>query len=192
MLVTIRDAEGSLPAPMREYAESRVQKLDRYFRSLRTAEVVHEQVRERHSIELTVEGDNVILRSEDQSSDMRVAIDNAIDKLEARLKRFKGKRFRSLARREQSAVRESARIAMTLEAVDDTAAEPVTNENGEFQIARIKHFPMRPISTEDAVLNMEMLGHDFHIFLDVDTENVHAVYRRNDGGYGLLIPELER
>lgn len=190
MQVQFRDMEGSLPVAAREYIEKKIGKLERHFKNFRTAAVVHEEVRGRHTIEITLNGDGITLRAEDTSNDLRATVDRVVDKLEAQLARFKGKRFRSLAKRDREDMLHAEEITLLLEATgEEPTAEPGEEEAPPFRIARIKRFTLKPSTLEEAAMEMEMLQHDFHVFLDMETQGVRVLYRRKDGTYGLLIGE---
>jgi putative sigma-54 modulation protein len=190
MQVQFRDVEGSLSQAVREYVEKKVAKLERHFKSFRTATVVHDEVRGRHTIEITLNGDGVVLRAEETSGDLRAAVDSVVDKLESQLARFKGKRFRSLAKRDREDMLQAEEIMLLLEPAHEEAAVGLEGgESAPFRIARIKRFALKPSTLEEAAMEMEMLQHDFHVFLDMETQGVRVLYRRKDGTYGLLIGE---
>ncbi len=190
MQVQFRDMEGSLPQAAREYIEKKISKLERHFKNFRTATVVHEEIRGRHTIEITLNGDGITLRAEDSTNDLRATVDRVVDKLEAQLARFKGKRFRSLAKRDREDMLHAEEITLLLEATgEEPATEPDEEEASPFRIARIKRFTLKPSTLEEAAMEMEMLQHDFHVFLDMETQGVRVLYRRRDGTYGLLIGE---
>lgn len=189
MQVQYRDMEGSLPAAVREYIEKKISKLERHFKNFRTALVVHEEIRGRHTIEITLNGNGITLRAEQSNSDLRATVDSVVDKLEAQLARFKGRRFRSLAKREREDMLHAEEITLMLEAVGEGASGETEEGSPAFRIARIKRFTLKPSTLEEAAMEMEMLQHDFHVFLDMETQNVQVLYRRRDGTYGLLIGE---
>lgn len=189
MQVQYRDMEGSLPSAVREYIEKKISKLERHFKSFRTATVVHGEVRGRHTIEITLNSDGVTLRAEESTNDLRATVDRVMDKLETQLGRFKGKRFRSLAKREREDMLHAEEITLMLETVGEESASETGEEAPAFRIARIKQFTLKPSTLEEAAMEMEMLQHDFHVFLDMETQNVQVLYRRRDGTYGLLIGE---
>lgn len=189
MQVIYRDMEGSLPASVRDYIDKKVNKIERHFKSFRTATVAHEEIRGRHTVEITLNGDGFMLRAEDTTTDLRAAVDRVIDKLEAQLQRFKGKRFRSLAKRDRENLLHAEEITLLLEATGEEENVAVGEEAPPFRIARIKRFTFKPSTLEEAAMEMEMLQHDFHVFLDMETQGVRVLYRRKDGTYGLLIGE---
>lgn len=189
MQVQYRDMEGSLTPAIREYIEKKIGKLERHFKNFRIATVVHEEIRGRHTIEITLNDDGITLRAEESNSNLRATVDRVIDKLETQLSRFKGKRFRSLAKRERENMLHAEEILLALEAEEEITSGEPTEEVPPLHIARIKRFSLKPSTLEEAAMEMQMLQHDFHVFLDVETQNVQVLYRRKDGTYGLLIGE---
>ena len=132
-------------------------------------------------VEITMKLDNKVYRAEARDEEILTAVDRAIDKLESQIRRQKTKFLKKK--------KEYPQIANDLEEdngsdVDDTADAPE-----ESKITRRKTFELRPMTSEDAILQMEMLGHDFLVYLDADTDSVCVVYKRNDGNYGLLEPK---
>ncbi len=129
-------------------------------------------------VEITVPmGNGVILRAEASAEDnLFLAIDQALAKMERQIHRHRTK----LGKR----IREDAFQMAETEYLED---EPV--EEGERKVVRTKTFPVRPMSVEDAAVEMEMLGHSFFVFVNVDTERTNVLYLRKDGNLGLLEPE---
>jgi putative sigma-54 modulation protein len=127
---------------------------------------------------LNLEGDGVFLRSEERCNDMYAAVDNAVEKLERQVKRFKGRKRDG--RQRPGPVKEQA--ARAEEAV---TAEPDEDEH-EIRITRRKRFPMQPMLAEEAARQMELTDHDFFLFQDEGTGNVNLLYRRRTGDYGLI------
>lgn len=168
---------------LREYVERKVSKLDRFIPDIRAAEVelVVQNSRssdERQVAQITLRSNHgLILRAEERSPDMRSSIDTALDKLERQIKRYKGKRWDARPRRQAD---QTEPPAMELEEEEDTSD----------QIVRIKEFRTRPMDVEEAIEQMELLGHDFFVFYNVNTNNYSVVYRRRGEGYGLLLPQL--
>ncbi len=190
MVVTIRDAAGTLPATLRDYAQQAVMKLTSHFKGIDEATVVHEAVRESHTIEITVEGHGLVLRAEESNPDPRIAIDETVSHLETRLLRFKGKRFRAIAGRREANHHLDGELLLALEDIEPKGSvKSDSNEtNKQFRIARRKHFELKPMSQEDAALNMEMLGHDFYLFREAESDQFQVIYQRKDGSYGIIIP----
>jgi len=163
---------------LREYVERKVGKLDRYLPWIDEARVdltventrsaAHRQV-----AQLTVRVHGTILRAEERTSDMFASIDAVLDKMYRQIARYKGKR----RNRWHAAAAEELPIE-----------EPVEETEGE--IVRIKRFEVRPMTPEEAIEQMELLGHRFYVFLNADEDAINVVYKRDDGNYGLLQPEL--
>jgi len=162
---------------LREYVEQKVEKLDRYLPSIEEARVdlAVENTRStahRQIAQLTVRVPGTILRAEERTGDIFASIDAVLDKMYRQIARYKGKR----QNRWHAATEE-----LPIE-------EPVEEPEGE--IVRVKRFELRPMMPEEAVEQMDLLGHRFYVFLNADEGAINVVYRRNDGNYGLLQPEL--
>jgi len=160
-----------------EYVEQKVGKLDRYLPWIDDARIdltventrsaAHRQV-----AQLTVRVRGTILRAEERTQDMFASIDAVLDKMYRQIARYKGKRQDRW---------QAATEVLPIE-------EPVEETRGE--IVRVKRFDVRPMAPEEAIEQMELLGHSFYIFLDADEDAINVVYRREDGDYGLLQPEF--
>ncbi len=163
-----------LPDNVHAYAEKKVMKLARYFEEDAEALVVFSVEKNRNNVELTVHGAGTWFRAHESTSDMFASIDAAIGTIEGQIRKNKTR----LARR----LRQDA-FTRTVEATSFASQEP----EEELNIVRIKKFPMRPMTREEAVLQMNLLNHTFFAFRDEDNGGSFAVvYRRNDGGYGLI------
>jgi putative sigma-54 modulation protein len=160
-----------------EYVEQKVGKLDRYLPWIddvridltveNTRSAAHRQV-----AQLTVRVRGTILRAEERTQDMFASIDAVLDKMYRQIARYKGKRQDRW---------QAATGVLPIE-------EPVEETRGE--IVRVKRFDVRPMAPEEAIEQMELLGHSFYIFLNADEDAINVVYRREDGNYGLLQPEF--
>ncbi len=160
---------------LRKYVEKKVKKLDRYLPTASEARVElalegtknteHSQV-----AQITLRSKGTILRSEERSSDIFASVDAALDKIHRQIIRYKEKRYR----RGRGPEKEGAFL----------------EEEEAPRIVRTKRFPVRPIDEEEAIEQMELLGHDFFIFFNATTGQVNVLYRRRDGNYGLIEPEL--
>lgn len=163
---------------LREYVDQKTEKLDRYLPSIEDArfDLKVENSRsaaQRQVAQLTVRLRGTILRAEECTGDMFAAIDEVMDKMYRQITRYKGKRQ-----------------ARWRAAADDELPVEEIQEETEGEIVRTKRFEVRPMSPEEAVEQMELLGHHFFIFLNADENAINAVYQRNDGNYGLLQPDL--
>jgi len=178
MQVTITGKNLEVTDTLREYIESRVARLERFLPSIDEARVDLSVQRsrsagDRHTVQLTVRANGAILRAEDRSGDLRTSTDAVMDKMQRQVERYKGKHWRSQNRLQ-------------------TREEPVaaSAEPAEGEIVRVKRFATRPMVVDEAIEQMELLSHDFFIFFNVDEDRYCVVYRRRDGGYGLLVPDL--
>ena len=157
--------------------EKKLGKMERYFNQEAEANVrLKQQKGARNIIEITVSVGSLILRAEECSNDMYLSIDRAVDKLESQLRRYRTKLDKHL--RDAKA-----------EPVAELAVEDVYEE-ATYDVVRTKKFAVKPMSVEDAITQMELLGHDFFLFLNEEVDVMCVLYRRNDGSYGLLQPEM--
>ncbi len=147
--------------------------------------------RNQHIVEVMLEGDGVLLRGEDRADDMYAAVDIVLDKLEQRVKKFKGKlygRSHHQGPREKQQLRE--RTLLEAEAAEDVGVgDSGSEEDYEPTIARVKRFTAKPMAPEEAARQMELLHHDFFVFVNSESSEVSVVYRRKQGDYGLLVPD---
>ena len=188
MLVTVKGKNVEVTDALKRYAEKKVQKLGKYFKDLREAQVTQSVQRNWHIVEVQLEGDGVLLRGEERSDDMYASIDLVVEKLERRVKKFKGKLYGKTTEegpKEKEAERDH--IAAQAAGVESLDELPIDAETAPM-IVRTKRFAMKPMSPEEAANQMELLHHDFFVFRNQDTEQVNVVYRRRDGDYGLIEP----
>ena len=163
-----------LPGNVHAYAEKKVMKLARYFEEDAEALVVFSVEKNRNKVELTVHGAGTWFRASESTSDMFASIDAAVGTIEGQIRKNKTR----LARR----LRQDA-FTRTVEETSFAAEEP----EEELKIVRVKKFYMRPMTREEAILQMNLLEHSFFAFRDEDNDGSFAVvYRRNDGGYGII------
>ena len=163
-----------LPANVHAYAEKKVMKLARYFEEDAEALVVFSVEKNRTKVELTVHGAGTWFRASESTSDMFASIDAAVGTIEGQIRKNKTR----LARR----LRQDA-FTRTVEETSFAAEEP----EEDLSIVRIKKFYMKPMTREEAVLQMNLLEHNFFAFKDEENNGTFAVvYKRNDGGYGLI------
>ena len=163
-----------LPGNVHDYAEKKVMKLARYFEEEAEALVVFSVEKNRNKVELTVHGAGTWFRASESTSDMFASIDAAVGTIEGQIRKNKTR----LARR----LRQDA-FSRT---VEETSFAPEEAEE-DLSIVRMKRFPIQPMRREEAVLQMNLLEHTFFAFRDEDNNGAFAVvYKRNDGGYGLI------
>jgi putative sigma-54 modulation protein len=169
-----------------DYVDKKVGKLDRYLPGIDEARVDLSYVKsarsaaDRQVAQITVRGKGFILRSEERADDIFSALDTALDKMQRRIERYKGKRYRG---------RGDGRPAVAL--VEPPFQEEDEEEDEGPVIARRKRFLLLPMDELEAIEQMSLLGHEnFFIFFNANTNNVNVLYRRRDGSYGLIEPEV--
>ena len=162
-----------LPTNVHAYAEKKVMKLARYFEEDAEALIVFSVEKNRNKVELTVHGANTWFRASESTSDMFASIDASIGTIEGQIRKNKTRLARRL--RQDAFTRAVEETSFTQEEEDDLS------------IVRVKRFYFKLMTREEAVLQMNLLEHNFFAFRDEDNDGAYAVvYRRNDGGYGLL------
>ena len=177
---------------LRGHAEHRLQKLD-FFPDIREA-VVIESV-DKHGeqrVEVTLHGDNLTIRGEESTNNMYASLDRTVDKLEQRLRKLKSKRttLRNHADTLRVNVRPNNGALSAGEGVLPASTEDDEAEDTAPQIVRTKAVTMKPMSTEDAMQMLDLVDHDWYIYLDMDTNQHQVVYRRRDGNFGLVVPKI--
>jgi putative sigma-54 modulation protein len=182
MRVTVKGRNVQVTDALRSYAEKKLLKLNKYFHNIKEAEVTQSIQRNWHIVEVLVEGDGIFLRGEERSGDMYASIDAVVEKLERQLERFKGKLMAHPHR--QELVAEEGTELDGGELTEDEA------EEGLPTIVKTKRFAIKPMGAEEAAMQMELINHDFFVFLNSETEQVNVIYRRKDGNYGLIEPEF--
>ena len=174
MKLQIVEKKISLPENVHAYAEKKVTKLERYFRDAE-AFVAFSVQKGRNIVELTVHAANTYFRASESTSDMFASIDAAVATIEGQIRKNKTR----LARR----IRQDAFVRSP----ETTSFAPDEPEEGEFEIVRTKRFAIKPMTREEAILQMNLLEHAFFAFKDEENNGAFAVfYKRNDGGYGLI------
>ena len=182
MELTVKGKNVEITDRLQTYVERKIGKLDRYLPTITEAwvELSTEDAKaaqDRQVCQITVRSNGTILRAEERSDDMFTAIDTVLDKMYRQIARYKGKR----KNRWRGA-------GMTAEPLPVELVEEIEEESSN--IVRVKRFPMTPMHADEAVEQMELLGHDFFVFFNADEGQINVLYRRKDGNYGLLQPEL--
>lgn len=177
----IRGENIEVTPAIREYVEGKIEKVDRYFNEemQATANVNLKVYNDRQTkVEVTIPMKNLTLRAEERHTDMYAAVDLIVDKLERQIRKHKTRVNRKFREREG--------IATFFAQVDTKDSSATNTEEEEYTIVRTKQFDLKPMDQEEAVLQMNMLGHNFFIFTDADSNGTHIVYKRKDGKYGLI------
>ena len=176
MRVTIRGKNVEVTDALERYAEKKVEKLQKYFPGIKEAVVTQSVQKNKHIVEVTLEGEGILLRGEERTDSMYASIDLVVEKLEAQVKRFKGK---IIGRSHQD---HPPKEDLPEEAMEEQTEAP--------SIVRTKKFALKPMSPEEAAMQMEMVNHDFYVFMNSDTNLIGVIYKRHDGDYGMIEPEF--
>lgn len=198
MDLSVKHRNGKVTERQRQHIEEKLGKLERYLDQIKsvTVEVSTEQRRnagEVYRVQATLVGEHgVILRAEEFATDLFAAVDEVQAILQRQISRYKEKHWR------RGKLRRQAGKFVAAEPVLATAEEPLVatmepEPEPDFdetpQILRMKEFKLKPMYTDEAIEQMELLGHAFFMFRDADSKQISVVYRRRDGNYGLIVPE---
>jgi putative sigma-54 modulation protein len=175
MQINITAKGVAVPPDLREVAEKKIEKLGRLLRQIDTVDITCSRERQWRVVEIMLNANGVIVRGEDRAIDLRSAIDSLMDKLERRVKKSRSK----LVER----YRNSPETRHAWEAEEETA-------DFHPRLVRSKRFTVKPMGPEEAAAQMELVGHDFFVFRNAETEEVNVIYRRRDGNYGLIESEF--
>jgi putative sigma-54 modulation protein len=165
-----------------DHAEGRLEKLTRLSDRLGPVRVVLSKQRGRMGCEITADVAGALIRSEVRGPDERASFDAALEKLERQVVKYK----RKLHRRSRATVRKPATDERSEEASEEIEEHDASADVREPRVVRTKSVTLKPMSPEEAALQMELLGHSFFLFRNADTNLVGVVYKRLDGDYGLL------
>ena len=177
MKVKVTGKNMEITQALKEVVERKLSKLDKYFKPEIEAHVLLSVQKNTHTVEITIPFNGVILRAEESSSDMYTSIDLVLDKIERRIRKQK-------TRMERRIHGESLIYGLIPEMEDK-------EEKEESKIVKTKKFAVKPMSAEEAILQMELLGHNFFVYMDDNTSDVNVIYKRKDGNYGLIEPEFD-
>jgi putative sigma-54 modulation protein len=174
---------------IREYVEKKVNRLERFLPEVREAraDLVYSDTRaaaDRYTAQLTIWANGQILRAEESTGDIFASIDAIVDKMYRQIDRMKGRRVKSKRRSAAASLAEAELAATYLPEEEEAVEEEMLGE-----IVRTKRFMVQPMYAEEAIEQMELLGHDFFVYFNVDDGEMQVVYRRRDGNYGLLQPQ---
>lgn len=176
----IRGENIEVTPAIRDHVESKIEKIERYFNGDVNANAnVNLKVynAKQTKVEVTIPMKNLTLRAEERHDDMYAAVDLIVDKLERQIRKHKTKVNRKFRDREGT--------GLYFAAVNQ-AEQATENADEEYVIVRTKQFDLKPMDQEEAVLQMNMLGHDFYVFTDAESDATNIVYKRKDGKYGLI------
>jgi len=161
------------------YVEKKIGKLGRYLPTISEGkvEISYEGAKlpeQRFTVQVTLDSRGVLIRAQEESKDIRTAIDKVVEVLSKRIERYKGKLY------DKGRGISFARQGAAIEAEEIEAPQ---------RVVKSKRFLVKPMPVDEAIGQMELLGHDFFLFIDADTERLNLLYRRENGNYGLIEPE---
>ena len=171
MKITVIGRKCTPRDSFKEHAEKKLQKIDRFFGDEASAKVTATVEKTSQTVEITVNNDGLIFRAQAKAENMNEALDNCVDLLIRQIRKNKTK----LEKRLRSGAFDGY--------------QGLEDEEPEFELVRTKSIPIKPQSVDEAILQMNMLGHQFYMFRNSANDSVAVVYRREDGGYGLIEPE---
>lgn len=175
MKITIVGRQMNVWDSTKEMAEKKLSRLDKYFGSEASATVTFSCKRERDNVEITIRGANTIFRAEVEDTSFQNAMDRCVEIIDRQIRKNKTRLEKRLKEGE-----------FTFPDFDE-----VLDEDPEF-IVRTKEFELTPMSVEEAIMQMNLIGHQFFVFFNVETDNISVVYTRRDGTYGLINPIIYR
>ena len=173
MQIRLKGKNVEISDALEEYTRKKANKINKFFHKPIEADITLSIERGKHIVDITIQVSGLLLRGEAKSDDMYHSIDAAIDKIERQIEKYKTK------------------INKKIKNDDNYVIETNLQNDEEFQphIVRSKKIPIKPMNVEEAVMQMDLLGHDFFVFSNAETEEVNVIYRRKDGNYALLEPE---
>lgn len=176
MKVTVIAKNIELTQALKEIVQKKISKLEKYFEVEVEAKATLSVQKSRQIIEVTIPFNGVILRGEESTEDMYKSLDLVEDKLERQIRKQKTR----LSRKNNGSLKFAA--------LNDSKLESIEEDDGS--LVKVKKFGVKPMNSEEAILQMDLLGHNFFVYQDAESSKVNVVYKRKDGNYGLLEPEL--
>lgn len=176
MKIIINGKNIEITDALRERVTKKIGKLDKFFSNETEAHVTLSVQRLRQTVEVTIPFNGIVFRAEESNEDMYTSIDKTIDLLERQIRKNKTRLERRLHDNEFR--------------IENFKFTEEVSEEKEFKIVRSKRFAIKPMDVEEAILQMNLLGHEFFMFHNADTDSVNVVYKRKDGNYGLIEPEF--
>lgn len=177
---TIRGKNIEITPALKEYVEKRVGKVTKYFDAVGEITALLTVCKGRHSVEVTLHVNGMLLRGEESTMDMYTSIDLVVDKLEKQIEKHKTK----IAKRFRAGSFKVEAVANPAQVEGQIAIDSLD----EYPVVKTKRFAVKPMDIQEAIMQMNMINHDFFVFRDADTEEINVVYRRKDNRYGLIEP----
>jgi len=176
MKIIINGKNIDITEGLKERVSKKIGKLEKFFSSETEAHVTLSVQRTRQIAEVTISFNGIVLRAEESNEDMYTSIDKTIDLLERQIRKNKTRLERRLHNNEFK--------------IENLTFEEEIPEEREFKVVRSKRFAVKPMDVEEAILQMNLLGHEFFLFDNAESKQVNVVYKRKDGNYGLIEQEF--
>lgn len=190
MQIKVTARHLDLTDALRDYSESKLSRITKFLDEVIDAHIVLSVERYRHIAEITIKTNQAVIHGQGESDDMYNAIDFAVERVERQLIRFKGKyRVPTKGKPEQERFLGMATVA-SLDEIPDQEGSATGNAN-EPQVIRSRRYATKPMSLEEAVMQMKTLTNMFLVFTNAHSEEVNVLYRRKDGNFGLIEPEMK-
>lgn len=175
MKINIRGKNIQVTPALQEYVEKKIGKLGKFLETNQEIQVklTVEKDRQRHRVEVTMPLNGYLLRGEEETTDMYASVDLVLEKLERQIDKYKTRVSRKIKNGSIKEMQPATNVK-----VDDEDNEP--------KVVKTKRFALKPMVVEEAIMQMNMLGHSFFVFSNADTEEINVLYRRKDGDYGLI------
>lgn len=173
MNINVRGKNVEVTDALKDYVKKRIGKLEKYLGILHDAQVTLVVEKNVHRVEVTIPINGMIIRGEESSGDMYSSVDLVFEKLEKQINKYRGK------------ISHRLRNVSAGEAVSVTAPEDYEDD----RVVKTKKFNVKPMPVDEAILQLNLLGHSFYVFSNAETDQVNVVYKRKDGGIGLIEPE---
>ena len=181
MNINVRGKNIEVTPALRDYVEKKINKVTKYFSEVGNVNAVLSVTRgQHHTVEVTVPVNGIILRAQETTNDMYSSIDFVIDKIERQIAKHKTKLMKKFrGNNQQGATSFYSELLPNTNIAED-----------EFKIIKTKRFAIKPMNVDEAIMQMNLLNHDFFVYVDGDENAVRVVYKRADGDYGLIAPEV--
>ncbi|NMB42403.1 MAG: ribosome-associated translation inhibitor RaiA [Firmicutes bacterium] len=175
MRINVRGKNIEITPALQEYVEKKLGKLEKLLTPGVEIQATLSVVKDDHIVDVIVSLGGLLLKGEEATQDMYASIDLVVDKLERQMHKYKTRINRKL--RQQG-----------LKELSEKYASKAPHEEEEPRVVKMKRFVMKPMSVEEAILQLNLLGHDFFVFTNADTDEINVLYKRKDGNYGLIEP----
>lgn len=186
MNLNITGRHLDVPNPLRDHIEEKIYRLKKYFDGIIDVHVILSNEKHVYTSEITLQGSGFTVHGEETAEDLRSSFDKSVTKVETQIRKYKDRLSRP--RRSDTKPTEAvAEASWTLDILDSTDLE---REEPERRVIRSKQFAVKPMSLDEAVMQMDLIDQDFLVYRDSDTQRVNVIYRRRDGNFGLIEPQF--